>query len=286
MGRDYRGFFAVGTFAMALIGCQGVYGGISRSTGPPTAVEQSARRLYSLGLAMRSYVSDYDDFFPNTRWADSLNPYVADKNWLTSPALSSGYGYAFNSDLVAANTNIVGHEETTIMFFDSTDVSYSAVGPTTTMPNPPRYGSQNTWVYMDGHTSPVYSPPGPAVIDRSLSNLRACATAFTLYESDNDSRTPLVNTWMDATSPYLGSEQYFHDPALAPTDFGYAVRPEVCGISAWEARNPVEIPLEFDSTVNARNATAGLDTLPRQGRYNGLNVMSFLDGHAKVHKGL
>jgi prepilin-type processing-associated H-X9-DG protein len=39
-------------------------------------------------------------------------------------------------------------------FFDSTILTRNATGPTSTLPNPPRYGKNNTIAYADGHVHP------------------------------------------------------------------------------------------------------------------------------------
>ena len=123
---------------------------------PPTGYALSQQNVKQLSLGLLEYANDYDEVtpLPNT-WMDALTPYVKNPADFQSPAVvkknPSDYGYAMNSDIAAQVTTNFANPATEIALFDSTVLIRNATEPTSTLPNPPRYGSNNTIGYLDGH---------------------------------------------------------------------------------------------------------------------------------------
>jgi len=125
-------------------------------TPPPTPYEQSQTNLKKVSVGMLIYSSDYDDGAPlANKWMDELAPYIKNDAVFHSPSVvkqnSKNYGYALSSDLAGQVLTQILEPSTTISFFDSTVLTRNATAPTSTMPNPPRYGTKNTIAYADGH---------------------------------------------------------------------------------------------------------------------------------------
>jgi prepilin-type processing-associated H-X9-DG protein len=122
----------------------------------PKQLAVSISNLKKVDLGAIIYANDYDEFAPlPNKWIDGLLPYVKNDQLFHSPAVvaknPANYGYALNVDLAAANLQNLAAPITTIFFFDSSDLSRNATDPTSTLPNPPRYGAYNTIAYADGH---------------------------------------------------------------------------------------------------------------------------------------
>jgi len=125
----------------------------------PTLYEQSQTHLKSVGLGMLMYSNDYDGAFPlANQWYREMMPYVKSDIAFHSPIVQlkspADYGYAFNIGVAGQLQSNITSPATTISFFDSTVLTRNATEPTTTLPNPPRYGKNNTIAYVDGHVHP------------------------------------------------------------------------------------------------------------------------------------
>jgi hypothetical protein len=66
--------------------------------------------------------------------------------------VSGKYGYALNSAIAGQQSSAIDDPAHTILVFDSTDLAWNAVAPTSTLPNPGRYSGYNTAAYGDGCT--------------------------------------------------------------------------------------------------------------------------------------
>jgi len=264
--------------AAIAVGCAG-----SGSTTESPAYSLSITRLKALNRGLVLYVSDYDDVLPpGPGWMDGIQPYVTDPANYRSPAVQAvGYGYALNSAVAGTNLNSFASWDTTVSIFDSTDLSRSAVAPTSTMPSPARYLSHNTVGYLDGHVAddPASNPSDQFELSRQ--HLKQCALGIAMYNSDYDDRFPQANTWVDSIAPYHVPEASLHSPAVVknnPTAFGYAFNIDLVGVSLSSLENPATATTLFDSTVLTRNATAATSTMPNPARYNGKNTIAHADG--------
>jgi len=122
------------------------------SNGTVSALPEAQDRLRKLGTAMLIYSADYDDMLPLANWADLLLPYGRTERIYISPIFDStpgSYGFAMNEDIVG-KPQLDFDQATTLAFFDSTTLTRSAVAPTSTEPNPGRYGGTNAAVFLDG----------------------------------------------------------------------------------------------------------------------------------------
>lgn len=117
----------------------------------------SQTNLKQLALGTLMYAGDYDDVGPLPHaWMDELLPYVKNPNLFHSPAVwkyedPNVYGYAMNVDVAGMNFAAFANPATEIALFDSTDLARNATEPISTLPKTPRYGTNNTIAYLDGH---------------------------------------------------------------------------------------------------------------------------------------
>ena len=121
----------------------------------------------------------------------------------------------------------------------------------------------------------------------TLSNSKQAALAVLMYSADWNDRLPRADQWMDATMPYSKNDGIYKSLIVAERDalaYGFAFRKEFDRKKIVDFPDPTRRATIFDSTLTQRNATGGLDTLPVPGRYQGANIIAFLDGHAKATK--
>lgn len=275
---------AVSAFAAVVaIGCGGGAGG----SGFPSDYKVSVNRLSKLTIGMLEYGQDWDDVLPTgPGWMDATMPYVRDASLYRSPRVqATGYGYAFNSALAGRSMNAFPDSETIPLLFDSTDLSASAVAATSTMPNPPRYGSRNTISYLDGHLQDgtlIDSDGGTTIRDIGLSRIKQLAVGNLLYTTDNDDNFPPAGTWMDGIAPYMSGQTAFHSPVFGTdtTKYGIAQNVDVAGAHTPSLEAPASTIMLFDSTLLGRNATGSTSTLPNPPRYTEGNLKAYADGHA------
>lgn len=264
-------------------GCSG--NGTDVPSGNSSLYNQSIQRLKSLDTSLLMYSQDWDATLPPAgKWVDGLGPYVSGSDVFKSPAAPGGYGYALNSDVAGKALTAFGDTSVQVSLFDSTDLSRNATDPTSTEPNPPRYGAKNTVAYLDGHVQDEDTgDPGQV----SLSRVKPLSVGLQLYSGDNDGRLPLANAWMDGLDPYVQAKDNFHSPAVAaidPTAYGYALNSAVAGHAIAEYPTPATVLGIFDSTDTKRNATDPTTTLPNPPRYSEGNAIGYLDGHAGTRK--
>ena len=110
-------------------------------------------------LAILMYSQDYDETFPHTtQWQDLITPYVRREDVFHCPTASKGittedapYGYAFNSDLLDKPLAKIASPRTTLMIYDSSNLSKNAADAGTSLPSPGRHMGLNNLGYVDGH---------------------------------------------------------------------------------------------------------------------------------------
>jgi len=262
---------------MIVFGC----GGHGSSVSPYSV---SISRAYHLNLGALEYANDYDDCMALPgKWMDCLAPYEKTASDYYSPAVQShGYGFALNNQVAGVSFATFSDPSTTVSIFDSTDLSRNATDPTSTMPNPPRYGTKNTIAYLDGHVQDyTLTQTPPNVYQISRGRLKACDLGMIMYANDYDDVLPLANKWMDELDPYLRSETDYHSPKIGDTGskYGYAFDITVAGKNLVNIPNPATQLMLFDSTDLARNATAPESTIPSPPRYGKSNTLAYADGH-------
>ncbi|MBX3120179.1 MAG: hypothetical protein KF784_14030 [Fimbriimonadaceae bacterium] len=127
-----------------------------------------------------------------------------------------------------------------------------------------------------------------ALRNGAMGNGKRIITGLQIYSLDNNDLLPPGDTWMDASSSFVGRDSYFRSPAVGrrgSSTFGFALREEFAGTALPKIKEPEKEPLVFDSTILLWNAVAGLDTLPKPGRYSKegarLNIIVYADGSAK-----
>lgn len=125
----------------------------------------------------------------------------------------------------------------------------------------------------------------------NLSNLKQSGTALAMYASDHDDRYPVANQWMDSLHPYAKTQNIFRSSYATPKnpfDYGFAFRKEFSLKPLKDFPEPETQVTLFDSTILSRNATSGLETLPKPGRYKGDsepgNLFGYVDSHVKFIK--
>ena len=128
---------------------------------------------------------------------------------------------------------------------------------------------------------PVYSSNGRNRFE--LSNAKQCALGALIYTNDNDDRLPLSARWMDLELPYVTNKQIFNSPAVKDAgQYGFAFRRALSGHKLSLTKSPTVTAMIFDSIETQWNANGNLLLLPNPGRYNGKDVVAFMDGHAKT----
>jgi hypothetical protein len=132
---------------------------------------------------------------------------------------------------------------------------------------------------------PVFSSPhSHRPSNRPLSNLKQLALASYMYATDYDDLLPPAETWMDHIDPYSKNEQILHDPSIKDRkddEYGFAFFDPASCINPWSVRDSDKVPLLFQSVLMRRNAHGDLSTLPAVPRDEKMNIVAFLDGHAR-----
>ena len=119
----------------------------------------------------------------------------------------------------------------------------------------------------------------------SLSHAKQSALAAIMYSADFNDRLPPAESWMDATLPYTKNKEVYKSILAAgddPNKFGFAFRKDLGRKKTMDFDDPDRWAMVFDSTLTDWNANSNLETLPDPGRYQGVNIIAFLDGHAKA----
>lgn len=129
---------------------------------PPAIRTVCLTNVKQTTLGSLLYSADYDEKFPDaSRWVDRTVPYAKSPAIYHCPILSkSDYGYAFH-DLLSLSKTPAGKDSTTVMIFESTDLTRNAHGTLTTF-EPARHvskvsgGTSSSNVgYADGHAKAI-----------------------------------------------------------------------------------------------------------------------------------
>ncbi|HLK16759.1 MAG TPA: hypothetical protein VKT78_18270 [Fimbriimonadaceae bacterium] len=125
----------------------------------------------------------------------------------------------------------------------------------------------------------------------AISRMHNLATAVRAYVADNDDHFPPAEAWMDLIGKYDPNGRDFHSPGMNrrngfdPPDYGIAFMSSLSGGTLSTIKNPDSRVMLFDSTLRGRNATSGLETLPKPPRFGpgetGGNILAFVDGHVR-----
>lgn len=114
--------------------------------------------LKQTALAMHMYASDNDDQLPHSSaWVDGCMPYLRHgdpygcPNVPSGPLSSKARGHAFNSNLSWRKMSAVPQIDSTVLLFESTNLSKNASDPLRSMPTKPRHADGNPVVYVDAH---------------------------------------------------------------------------------------------------------------------------------------
>lgn len=139
---------------------------------------------------------------------------------------------------------------------------------------------------------PVYAPS--YVNSRGthdLSNLKQSGVALLMYASDYDERFPVSSRWVDSLMSYTKNEDIFRSSTATPKnplDYGFAFRKEFSLKPIKDFAEPEHQVALFDSTILSRNATSGLESLPKPGRYSRDsepgNLFGYVDSHVRFIK--
>ena len=125
-----------------------------------------------------------------------------------------------------------------------------------------------------------------------LSNVKRRALSLTMYAEDADGCFPARVRWMDATAVYLTPKALLYEgedphpdrsmrcPAVFKVGFGYAFNKALSGSKS--PPRPESMPMVYDSTRLARNASDLVTSLPLPGRHGGKDNVAYADGHAKA----
>lgn len=112
-----------------------------------------------------------------------------------------------------------------------------------------------------------------------------------MYASDFDERYPIANRWIDAAMPYTKNPDIFRTSFATPEnpkDYGFAFRSEYSLKPLKDFPEPEGQVTLFDSRILSRNATSGLETLPKPGRYKSDsepgNLFGYVDSHVRFIK--
>lgn len=128
----------------------------------------------------------------------------------------------------------------------------------------------------------------------SIGHLKEIAQAHAFYLADFDGFGPSPASWADQLSAYDLAAPIFwssHDDRELTSleefneGYGYAYFQPLEEAKEWAVQNPEEVPLVFDSSDMRWNANGDLSLLPDPPRWDGKNLIAFLDGHVKAVEG-
>ena len=112
-----------------------------------------------------------------------------------------------------------------------------------------------------------------AIKTTSLYNIKRIATAVSVYTADNNDRFPLLDTWQDAVTPFVGavpSGSAGSDPFEPPYREklgGYAFNASLAGFSTVEISLPSSTAMIFECSRKGRNLLGGEETIRRDEAY-------------------
>lgn len=125
---------------------------------------------------------------------------------------------------------------------------------------------------------------------KCLARLSDQAMGLQLYASNYDDTLP-KSQWMDSIAPFIApvsevkeasnrSLRTFHCPAIRYEDFGYGLNQAVVGANT-KSLDQEHTVLTFDCGKPGKNVIAPTTRVLKNGRHEGKNNFSFLDGHVE-----
>lgn len=143
-------------------------------------------------------------------------------------------------------------------------------------------------VLMAAVLLPVFVKAKSAAIKtRSMYNIKRVATAVSVYSADNNDRFPLLDTWQDAVTPFVGavpSGSASSDPFEPPykeKPGGYAFNASLGGLSTVEVPLPSSTVMIFECSRKGRNLHGGQEIIRREETYF---LAGFADASARMIK--
>jgi len=122
----------------------------------------------------------------------------------------------------------------------------------------------------------------------SLSNLRQIGLVVVVYAQEHGGRLPDADRWVDEIAPTLahGGEKALRsllwDQATPPTQpYGYAFNRSLSGVNLATLKDPSQVVMVFESTLDRRNAADTGQSVPSPGRHGGGTHYVFADGRAR-----
>jgi hypothetical protein len=123
----------------------------------PDKYPEAKQRLSNIAAAMLLYAQDWDDTLPpGPGWDELIVPYLKDRSRLKSPIFDGtpNFGFAYNSEIAGLPLTSIPSPTSTLLVFDSTQLTKGAVAPPSTLPVPGRYAGKNAQVMVDGTVLP------------------------------------------------------------------------------------------------------------------------------------
>lgn len=110
-----------------------------------------------------------------------------------------------------------------------------------------------------------------------LSNVKQISLAMLMYSSDYEDRLPPLNRW----NKYMKPSSYLICPSAESKKVPcYAVNSRLREVSLNDLKNPDRVVFVFESEPGY-NRVGGPELFPLKTRHEGIENMSFVDGHAK-----
>ncbi len=115
-------------------------------------IDRCMDNLKKLSQAMLLYAHDHGGSLPPaSQWSDAVRPYVSSERVYRCPSVErQGYGYAMNSNLSMHALGQLADPAGTPLLYDSSNLSWNASDPFTTLPTPPRHLGGNNIAFADG----------------------------------------------------------------------------------------------------------------------------------------
>lgn len=112
--------------------------------------------------------------------------------------------------------------------------------------------------------------------------LRQIASAIQLYSASSDDMLPDPAKWLDQVSIYLPNPPRLHCPEDPKPGISYAMNRNLAGKRRREIANPSAVPLVYESTLHARNASDTGQSYPASAWHDAGNLVLYLDGSVRL----
>ena len=125
-----------------------------------------------------------------------------------------------------------------------------------------------------------------------LSNMKQMSLGLMMYQQDYDERMPPAKRWMDASYPYIKSDNVFHCSVYSSQNrqnYGYGFNSTLSQLSSTQIAGKnlsrVSTPMLFESGKLGRNEYDPVQSVINPPRHHDGNNFAYLDGHAKYKRG-